>query len=93
MPEIRGTARMVSSAPSPNQSQTTRISTSGNILQFAGPDKVRLMSFAGTKEQILQARFPGLRNGGFDLSKDGKELVFVAPRLSSRLVLLENVFK
>ncbi|MDP1675268.1 MAG: protein kinase [Bacteroidota bacterium] len=93
MPVVRGSARKLSSAPSPYRRWITLPSISGNVVQFAAPDKIRLLSFIGKKEEILQAQFPGLRNGGFDLSKDGKELVFVAPRLSSRLVLLENVFK
>jgi serine/threonine protein kinase len=93
MPVIRGSARKVSSSVSPLRRWTTRPSASGNVMQFAGIGNVRMISFLGNKEQLLEGIFPGMRNGSLDLSTDGKEAVFVAPRLSSRLVLLENVFK
>ena len=39
------------------------------------------------------SQFPGLTNVSVELSPDGKEMVFVTPRLRSRLILLENIFK
>jgi hypothetical protein len=93
MPVFRGPPRKVSSSPNPLASWTSSPTLSGNILQYAGEDKVRLISFTGRKEELLSARFPGLRNRSIEMSRDGKEVVFVTPRLSSRLVLLEKVFK
>jgi hypothetical protein len=72
---------------------TSRPSVSGAFLQFETADKVRAIFFSGGKESVLPARFVGLRNRSIEPSVDGREVVFVTPRLSSRLVLLENVFK
>jgi serine/threonine protein kinase len=92
-PGLRGTARKVSSAPSPFASWTSGSASSGFVLQYAGQNKLRRIWFTGRKEEILPALFAGMANRSIDVTRDGKEVVFVAPRLSSRLVLLQNVFK
>jgi Tol biopolymer transport system component len=93
-PVFRGSPKQISSAPSFLGGRwTSRPASSGTFLQFESADKVRTISFSGGKELVLPARFVGLRNRSIEPSVDGKEVVFVAPRLSSRLVLLENVFK
>ena len=93
MPETRGIARKVSSAPRFIARWTTSMTSAGDILQFAGDDKLIRISFSRATERMLPARFPGITSRSIDLSYDGKTVVFVTPRLSSRLVLLENVFK
>jgi hypothetical protein len=93
MPVLRGAARKVSSAPGWFSARTTRQTDAGDILQYAGADRLRLISLASRAEKVLPARFPGITNTSFDISPDGKELVFVTPRLSSRLILLEKVFR
>ncbi len=92
-PVIRGTARKISSSPNFLGRWTSRPSQTGTFLQFESPNRVRSISFKGGKETVLAARFVGLRNRSIEPSYDGKEVVFVAPRLSSRLVMLENVFQ
>lgn len=93
-PVFRGAPRKVSSSPNFFSGRwTSRPSQTGTFLQFDSADKVRSISFTSGKETVLAARFVGLRNRSIELSEDGNEVVFVAPRLSSRLVLLENVFK
>ncbi|MEX1138080.1 MAG: protein kinase [Bacteroidota bacterium] len=93
MPAFRGMPRKFSSAPPFLGRWTSRSTQSGTFLQFESPDKVRSISFTGGKEIVLPARFVGLRNRSIEPSYDGKEVVFVTPRLSSRLVMLENVFQ
>ncbi len=93
MPQTRGAARKISSSPGFLARWTTTMSRSGEVLQFAGDDKVRRISFARGTDNILPARFPGITSRSIDLSRDGSTVVFVTPRLSSRLVLLQNVFK
>jgi len=93
MPNVQGSPRKISSAPDFIQLWTSSPTTAGTILQYAGEDKVRLISPSGRSDEVLPVRFPGLRNRSFEMSRDGKEVVYVTPRLSSRLVLLENVFK
>ena len=93
MPVFRGSPRRIGLSPSFLAAWTSRASRTGTFLQYTAEDKVRSASFANGKEAVLAARFPGLRNRSIELSPDGKEVVFVTPRLSSRLVLLENVFK
>ena len=93
MPTLKGIARMVSSAPSFLNTWTSNLSASGFIVQYNGQGKIRRIWFTRQKDEILPATFPGLDNRSIDLSLDGKELVYVTPRLSSRLILLENLFK
>jgi len=93
MPVLRGSPKKIDFAPSLRGPWTSRPSVSGSVLQYAGEGKARLLSFARGNEAVLAARFPGLTNASLELSPDGKEMVFVTPRLSSRLILLENIFK
>ncbi len=93
MPVFLGSARKVSSSPDFLSFWTSHASLSGNVLQFTEEGRVRQISLTGRKEEVLTARFPGLRNRSIEISPDGKEVVFVTPRLSSRLVLLEKVFE
>lgn len=92
-PDFRGSPRRISTSPHFLARWTSRTTENGTFLQFLSADKVRSISFSGGKEKDLAARFSGLRNRSIEPSADGKEVVFVTPRLSSRLVLLENVFK
>lgn len=93
MPLLQGSPRKISSAPSFLAAWTSKINDTGGMLQYAGEDKLRFLSFRGGAEKILPARFSGLSNRSIDQTTDGKEVVFVTPRLSSRLILLENVFR
>jgi hypothetical protein len=93
MPVLRGTAKKVSSARNVFAVWTTISSSSGTILQYAGPSKVRRIRFAEGTDEVLPGSFPGLTNRSINLSLDGKEIVYVAPRLSARLILVENLFK
>jgi|GEM_PF-705076 len=93
MPKLKSVPRKVSTASSFLRSWASRVSRYGDMVQFSGDGKVRVISFSGKKEEILPGKFIGISNRSYDLSSDGKELVYVSPRLSSRLVLLENVFK
>lgn len=93
MPRLAGPARKVSSAPSFLSTWTSRTSDAGEVLQYVGEDKVRRISLLSGTEQVLPARFPGIISRSIEMSKDGKEVVFATPRLSSRLVLLEQVFE
>ena len=93
IPRLRGAARKISSAPNPFEFWTSGSASSGFVLQYAGQNKLRRIWFTGKKDEILPATFAGMRNRSIDVTLDGKEIVYVAPRLSSRLVLLQNVFK
>lgn len=93
MPVVLGSPRKISSGPDIFQRWTSRASTDGSILQFAGNESVRMISFTRGREELLPARFPGLRGRSIEISRDGKDVVFTTPRLSSRLILVENVFK
>ena len=93
MPVVVGSPRKISSALDYFQRWTSRASADGTILQAAGPEMVRSISFTRGKEELLPARFPGLRGRSIEISRDGKEVVFTTPRLSSRLIMVENVFK
>ncbi len=93
MPKMKSAPRKVSTAPHFLRLWASRVSRNGSMMQFSGDGKVRFISFSGKKEEILPGKFIGISNRSYDLSPDGQELVYVSPRLSSRLVLLENVFK
>ncbi len=94
MPRILGSAhRIEGTAQSFLANWTSTASSAGEFLQYAGEDKAKLISFRRRTERVLSARFPGLRNRSIDISASGKEVIFVTPRLSSRLVFLENVFE
>ena len=93
MPVVRGSAKKVSSSPSPFGSWTSRASSSGFVVQYAGQNKIRKIWFTGRNDELLPAAFPGMIDRSIDISPDGNDLVYVAPRLSSRLILVENLFK
>jgi len=93
MPTLRGAARKISSAPSFFRVWTSFSASPGFVIQYAGPGKVRQIWFTGRREEILPPTFSGLVNRSLGVNPDGKEVVFVSSRLSSRLVLLQNVFK
>jgi hypothetical protein len=94
MPSLRGSARKLSSGPSPYYILTTGVTDAGDMYQFAEEGRLRQISCVRGTETMLPTRFPGLTNSGsVDVSPDGKEILFVTPRLSSRLILLENVFR
>jgi hypothetical protein len=93
MPTIWGTAKKVSTAPSIFGRWTSHPSSTGFILQYAGENKVRKIWFTGRPEEILPMTFPGLSNRSINISRDGNDLVYVTPRLSARLILVENLFK
>jgi len=93
MPTLRGVARKVGAPPGPFNGWTSHSSSAGFVLQYTSPGRVRKIWFTGQKEELLPASFPGLSNRSIDVALDGKEVVYVAPRLSSRLILVENLFK
>ena len=93
MPTMRGKPRKISSSPGYLARWTTSPSRTWDILQYAGNDQLRMISFSRGTDKLLPARFPGITSRSFDISDDGKEVVFVTPRLVSRLVQLENVFE
>jgi serine/threonine protein kinase len=93
MPVVGGSAKKVSSSPSPFGAWTSRASSSGFVVQHAGQNKIRKIWFTGRNEELLPAVFPGMINRSINISLDGNDLIYVAPRLSSRLILVENLFK
>jgi hypothetical protein len=93
MPVLRGSAKRVSTSRVPLGSWTSRLSSSGFVVQYAGQNKVRKIWFTGRTEELLPVAFPGMINRSINISLDGYDLVYVAPRLSSRLILVENLFK
>ncbi|MGA9405805.1 MAG: protein kinase [Bacteroidota bacterium] len=94
MPVIKGNPKKIGNELGFAQLMTSALSQNGLVMQYAENDQLREMSIVDSKEKIIPTHFPGIDiTSTFDLSKDGSEIVFVAPRLSSRLVLLENVFK
>jgi hypothetical protein len=57
--------------------------------------ELRRISIPSGKEEIIPGVFPGLNYYGswFDISYDGKEIVYTDARENSKLVLIEKVFK
>ena len=57
--------------------------------------ELRRISIPSGKEEIIRGVFPGLNfsNSWFDVSYDGKEIVYTDARVNSKLVMIENVFK
>jgi len=57
--------------------------------------ELRRISIPSGKEEIIRGVFPGLTsvNSWFDISYDGKEIVYTDARVNSKLVMIENVFK
>lgn len=93
MPTVRGAAKKIGEPPGPFANYTSRSSSSGFILQYAGKNKIRKMWFNGRPEEVLPTTFPGMANRSINISPDGNDIVYVAPRLSARLILVENLFK
>ncbi|HTY36028.1 MAG TPA: protein kinase, partial [Bacteroidota bacterium] len=93
MPTLKGAPRKISSAPGPLMTYTSHASMAGFILQYAGPGKVRKIWFNAHPDDILSATFSGMVNRSINISEDGNDLVYVVPRLSARLILVENLFK
>jgi hypothetical protein len=93
MPVLRGTARRVSSASNFFNRWTSRSSSDGFVLQYEGQGKVRKIWFTGHNDELLSPTFPGMSNRSIEVSRDGKDIVYVAPRLSARLILVENLFR
>ncbi len=90
-PPQRGSARKINSNPGPLSRWVPHITRSGMALQIVQEGQLRQVSFVTGQEKVLPAHFPGLGTP-FDVSNDGNDIVYVTPRLSSRLVLLEHVF-
>ena len=57
--------------------------------------ELRRISIPSGKEEIVRGVFPGLTssNSWFDVSYDGKEIVYTDARPDCKLVMIENVFK
>jgi len=58
--------------------------------------ELRRVSVPSGKEEVIRATFPGLGaspSSSFDISYDGKEIVYTDARVSGKLVMIENPFK
>ena len=59
--------------------------------------ELRRISIPSGKEEAIRGVFPGLTpyfyHSNFDISYDGKEIVYTDARVNSKLVMIENVFK
>ncbi len=59
--------------------------------------ELRRISIPSGKEEIIRRVFPGLNpdfeHSTFDISYDGKEIVYTDARYNSKLVMIENVFR
>jgi len=57
--------------------------------------ELRRISIPSGKEEIIRGVFPGLNFTGswFDISCDGKEIVYTDARVNCKLVMIENLFK
>jgi hypothetical protein len=93
MPVVRGTAKKAGAPPGPLANYTSSVSSPGFALQYSKPGKVRKIWFTGRPEELVPAAFSGMTNRSINISHDGNEIVYVAPRLSARLILAENLFK
>jgi eukaryotic-like serine/threonine-protein kinase len=92
-PGVRGSARKIAAPPGPLSNYTSRSSSSGFMLQYAGQGKIRKIWFNGRAEEVLSTTFPGITNRSINISPDGGDFVYVTPRLSARLIMVENLFK
>ncbi|MDI6766671.1 MAG: protein kinase [Bacteroidota bacterium] len=60
------------------------------------PGELRRISLLSGEEEIIRRAFPGLSLPNylwFDISFDGREIVYIDTRISSKLVMIENLFK
>ena len=59
--------------------------------------ELRRISIPSGKEEIIHGVFPGLHpdfeHSTFDISYDGKEIVYTDQRYNSKLIMIENPFK
>jgi Tol biopolymer transport system component/predicted Ser/Thr protein kinase len=58
--------------------------------------ELRRISIPSGKEEIIRGVFPGFRAfyySNFEISYDGKEIVYTDARVNSKLIMIENVFK
>jgi Tol biopolymer transport system component/predicted Ser/Thr protein kinase len=57
--------------------------------------ELRRISIPSGKEEVIHGLFPGLTSVGswFDISYDGKEIVYTDARANTKLVMIENPFK
>ena len=57
--------------------------------------ELRRISIPSGKEEVIRGAFPGLNStiSLFDISYDGKEIVYTDARVSSKLIIIENPFK
>jgi hypothetical protein len=57
--------------------------------------ELRRVSIPSGKEDIVRGVFPGLKlvYSWFDISYDGKEIVYTDARVNSKRVMIENLFK
>ncbi|MDI6767960.1 MAG: hypothetical protein QME52_14160, partial [Bacteroidota bacterium] len=55
------------------------------------------ISIPSGKEEVIRGVFPGLNpafyHSSFDISYDGKEIVYTDSRFNSKLIMIENLFK
>jgi Tol biopolymer transport system component len=70
---------------------------SGKFLYWVkNAGEFRRISIPSGREEIIRGVFPGLNPSWdcfFDISYDGKEIVYTDARVNSKLVMIENVFK
>jgi hypothetical protein len=59
--------------------------------------QLRRISIPSGKEEIIRGVFPGLNptfyHSTFDISYDGKEIVYTDARYNSKLIMIDNPFK
>jgi hypothetical protein len=58
--------------------------------------ELRRVSIPSGKEEVIRAAFPGLGTSpfsSFDISYNGKEIVYTDARVNGKLVMIENPFK
>ena len=57
--------------------------------------ELKRISIPSGKEEIIKGTFPGLTlwNSWFDISYDGKEIVYTDARVDNKLIIIENLFK
>jgi len=71
---------------------------SGEFLYFVKrAGELRRISIPAGKEEIIHGVFPGLaptfEHSNFDISYDGKEIVYTDARTNSKLIMIENPFR
>lgn len=71
----------------PNGKSFVYAKSNGEVWRISLPD--------GKKQRlaVLAMKLTMLTSGGFGVSYDGKETVYVEPRIRAKLVMIENPFK